>query len=53
MRLHFKTVIYSKYTVSSNSSVSCSVVYNFETPWIVTHQAPLSMECSRQGYFCR
>ena len=51
--LHFKTVTDSKYIVFSNSSVSHSVVYNFETPWIITHQAPLSMEFSRQEYCCR
>ena len=30
---------------------SRSVVSNFETPWTVAHQAPLSMEFSRQEYW--
>ena len=35
-----------------NISVSHSVVSNlFATPWAVTHQAPLSMEFSRQEYW--
>ena len=29
-------------------SVSCSVMSNSATPWTVAHQAPLSMEFSRQ-----
>ena len=29
----------------------CSVVRNSETPWTVAHQAPLSMEFSRQEYW--
>ena len=32
------------------SVVLVSVVQLFATPWIVAHQAPLSMEFSRQGY---
>ena len=32
-------------------SVSHSVVPNSETPWTETHQAPLSMRFSRQGYW--
>ena len=32
------------------ASVSCSVVSNsFETPWTITHQAPLSMEFSSKN----
>ena len=30
----------------------CSVMFNFVTPWIVAHQAPLSMEFSRQEHWC-
>ena len=33
------------------SVVLVSVVQLFATPWIVAHQAPLSMEFSRQGYW--
>ena len=32
-------------------SLSHSVVSNFVTPWTVAHQAPLSMEFSRQKYW--
>ena len=31
--------------------VSCSVLSDSVTPWTVTHQAPLSMEFSRQEYW--
>ena len=31
--------------------VSCSVMSNSVTPWTVAHQAPLSMEFSRQEYW--
>ena len=31
--------------------VSCSVVSDSVTPWTVAHQAPLSMEFSRQEYW--
>ena len=34
----------------SHESVSRSVVSSSETPWTVAHQAPLSMEFSRQEY---
>ena len=35
-------------------SVSCSVVSNsFVTPWTIAHQAPLSIELSRQEYWSR
>ena len=34
-----------------SESVSCSVVLNSATPWTVAHQAPLSMELSRQEYW--
>ena len=33
--------------------LSCSVVSDSETPWAVAHQAPLSMEFSRQEYWSR
>ena len=29
-----------------------SLIWLFEVPWIVSHQAPLSMEFSRQEYWC-
>ena len=32
-------------------SVSCSVLLNSAMPWTVAHQAPLSMEFSRQEYW--
>ena len=31
--------------------VSCSVVSDFAIPWTVAHQAPLSVEFSRQEYW--
>ena len=31
--------------------LSCSVVSDSATPWTVAHQAPLSMEFSRQEYW--
>ena len=31
--------------------MSLSCVWHFETPWTVAHQAPLSMEFSRQEYW--
>ena len=34
-----------------NESVSCSVLSNTETPQTVAHQAPLSMEFSREEYW--
>ena len=41
--------------VSASSSQPCaqslSCVQLFETPWTVALQAPLSMECSRKGYW--
>ena len=36
--------------VSRSVWLSCSVVSDSATPWTVTHQAPLSMEFSRQEY---
>ena len=33
---------------SGSGSVSCSVVFDSVTPWIVAHQAPVSMGFSRQ-----
>ena len=38
-------------SVSSRISVSLSRVRLFATPWTVAHQAPLSMEFSRQEYW--
>jgi len=32
---------------------ACSLLSNSETPWTVSHQAPLSMEFSRQEYWSR
>ena len=29
---------------------ACSIVSDFVTPWTIAHQAPLSMEFSRQEY---
>ena len=37
--------------MSESESVSLSVVSDSETPWTVAHQAPLSMEFSRQKYW--
>ena len=37
--------------VPESESVSYSVVSNSATPWTVAHQAPLSMEFSRQEYW--
>ena len=34
-----------------NESISCLHVRLFATPWTVTHQAPLSMDFSRQEYW--
>ena len=36
--------------LSENESLSLSHVLLFATPWTVAHQAPLSMEFSRQEY---
>ena len=35
----------------ANVCVSCSIVSNSVSPWTVPHQAPLSMEFSRQEYW--
>ena len=32
-------------------SINCSVIWLFATPWTAAHQAPLSMEFSRQDYW--
>ena len=37
--------------VPESESVSYSVVSNSATPWTVAHQAPLSLEFSRQEYW--
>ena len=37
--------------MESSSSVSCSVVSDSVTPWIIACQAPLSMEFPRQEYW--
>ena len=42
---------YSDFKVESESVKSLSRVQLFETPWTVAHQAPLSMEFSRQEYW--
>ena len=34
-----------------NCAKSLSVIWLFVTPWTVAHQAPLSMEFSRQKYW--
>ena len=34
-----------------SENISRSVVSGFATPWTVAHQAPLSMEVSRQEYW--
>ena len=39
------------YVIYMQSVVLVSVVQLFATPWIVAHQAPLSMEFSRQEYW--
>ena len=43
----------SKATLPRNSCDYFSYVQLFATPWIVAHQAPLSMEFSRQKYWTR
>ena len=45
---------YNRYNPKSVISMlwfSCSVVSDSETPWTAAHQAPLSMEFSRQEYW--
>ena len=37
MPVHFKRLTDSKHAVSSNRGVSCSVMPNFATPWIIVH----------------
>ena len=46
-------MIYELYLnkIFESESDSCSVVSDSVTPWIVSHQAPLSMEFSRQEYW--
>ena len=39
------------YVIYMQSVVLVSVVQLFATPWIVAHQAPLSMEFSRPEYW--
>ena len=39
------------WSASDSESASHSVVFDFATPWTVTHHAPLSMESSRQEYW--
>jgi len=48
---HFGLVFHHLSHYSYSESVSCSVVLNSATPWTVAHQAPLSMELSRQEYW--
>ena len=37
----------------TGESVSCSILSSFAIPRTVAHQAPLSVEFSRQQYWCR
>ena len=39
------------FSLLSHLSVSCSVMLDSVTPWTVAHQAPLSMEFSRQEHW--
>ena len=49
--MDFKHVVYIQWV--ARESVTRSIVSNsFETPWTVAHQAPLSMEFSRQELWC-
>ena len=44
------------YSVSSSSRSAvliCAIVFDSATPWTVAHQAPLSIELSRQEYWSR
>ena len=44
-------VVIVSYIFMTLESVCCSVMSNsFVTPWTIAHQAPLSMEFSRQEY---
>ena len=43
--------IFSDYTAMSVCVCTLSCVWLFVTPWTVAHQAPLSMESSRQEYW--
>ena len=45
------TLVISIYINTEVLSVSCSVVSDSATPWTVVHQAPLSVEFSRQEYW--
>ena len=46
--LHF---CFQYHLMFENESVSHSVMPNSATPWTTVHQAPLSMEFSRQEYW--
>ena len=48
MYIYFNLIIFL-YMCMHAQSLSC--VWLFETPWTVAHQAPLSMEFSRQEYW--
>ena len=49
--MDFKHVVYIQWVATE--SVTRSIVSNsFETPWTIAHQAPLSMEFSRQELWC-
>ena len=41
-----------KMYISAYESVNCSIFSDSMIPWTVAHQAPLSMEFSRQEYWC-
>ena len=46
-----KLIFYSSTPCLKSQSVSCSVVLDSVTPQTIAHQAPLSMEFSRQEYW--
>ena len=48
---HTSAVLLNHEYFSESESVSRSVVSDSETPWTAAHQAPLSMEFSRQEYW--
>ena len=60
MVLQKKVLVLKKFTpmcllgkgyITHSESVSCSVVSDSVTPWTLAHQAPLSIEFSRQEYW--
>ena len=48
---HTSAVLLNHEYFSESESVSRSVVSDSATPWTAAHQAPLSMEFSRQEYW--